>query len=80
MEQYKEIVARLEKDKRDYPRLSVDVNDLVEGASYRKLQKIRRIIETEGLSDFEIVEDVIHVIEETGLRDSGDENARKTVG
>jgi len=69
MKLYKEILAKaLEKEEMIilFPNLQLNANELVQTKCYQALQTIKSIIEDEGLSDFECVEQIVCVFEQLG--------------
>ena len=72
MEVYKEILTKaLEKEELHilFPQLKIDATQIVELECYKTLQKIKTVIEMDGLSDAECfmkIEEVILAFEDAG--------------
>ncbi|MEG1682616.1 MAG: hypothetical protein RR295_02220 [Oscillospiraceae bacterium] len=72
MELYRELLAkRLEREEMQvcFPNLKMDVAEIVEMDCYRALQKIKTIVEDDGLEDRECflkIEEIITVFEGLG--------------
>ena len=70
VELYKEIMIKILERERcvvDFPQMRMDMGNMIGGACYKSLLKIKEVIRRETLSDFEIVEEIIRIVEDTGV-------------
>ena len=69
MDLYKEILVKLlEKEEIHiiFPNLKINPAESVEGECFKALQKIKAVIDNDGLSDFDCSEAITQVFEELG--------------
>ncbi|MCL2702582.1 MAG: hypothetical protein FWE91_03120 [Defluviitaleaceae bacterium] len=69
MDLFKEILVEIlmkENINIIFPNLKYNMTDIVEMKAYKTLQKIKNIIENDGFSDFECIEEIVCVFERIG--------------
>ena len=66
MNLYQEILIRVLQQEEihvSFPNLSISSSEIIQLKCYEALLKIKTIIEDDSLSDFECVEEIVHVLE-----------------